>query len=237
MVGRIAAGRPPLLKYIALPALVGLVATWAVYAAVSRPAPKVQPTAMAVVAARGVPAKTVLVAADLKLAPVPVSVAQGGLTAVAPALGHITVAPLAAGQIVYPDDLAQPGNSAALSYHVPTGMRAESVRVNDVTGVSGMIQPGDRVDVVAVLPKAVAGSDQARLLLQDALVLAVGSNQEATGGKAAATYSDVTLALYPGDAVLLAYAGTRGSLQLLLDPASQTQPVAPIVVSDQAFGH
>jgi pilus assembly protein CpaB len=237
---RAAGGRPPIFKYLAVPALVGLVATWAVYSVVTRPAAKAQPTVMAVVAAKSVPAKAVLGAADLKLAPVPDTVAQGAVQSVAAAVGHITVAPLAPGQIVYPGDLAQPGNSAALSYHVPAGMRAESVKVNDVTGISGMIQPGDRVDVVAMLPKEVAGTDQARLLLQGVLVLAVGGNQQAlpaAGAKGAVPYADVTLALYPADAVLLAYAGAHGSLQLLLDPATPGQPVAPIIVGDQAFGH
>jgi pilus assembly protein CpaB len=230
--------RPSVLKYIAIPALVGLVATWAVYAAVSRPAPKAPPTTMAVVAARGVPAKTVLDAAELKLAPVPVAVAAGSLTAPADAAGHITIVPLAPGQILYPEDLAQPGDSAALSYHVPAGMRAESLRVNDVSGVSGMIQPGDRVDVVAVLPKAVAGSDQARLLLQGVLVLATGASQQAapSDARGAQPYTDVTLALYPGDAVLLVYAASQGTLQLLLDPATPGSPAPPIVVTSQAFG-
>jgi pilus assembly protein CpaB len=231
--------RPSILKYIAIPALVGLVATWAVYGALSRPAPKAPPTAMAVVAAQGVPAKMSLTAGDLRLAPVPLSVAAGALTATSAAAGHITLVPLAPGQIVYPDDLAQPGNSAALSYHVPAGMRAESVRVNDVTGVSGMIQPGDHVDVVAVLPKTVAGTSQARLLLQHVLVLAIGSSQQAAptrGTASVQSYTDVTLALYPGDAVLLIYAGSQGTLQLLLDPATPGQPAPPIVVSNSAFG-
>ena len=230
--------RPSILKYIAIPALVGLVATWAVYAAVSRPAAKAPPTAMALVAAQGVPANSALSAGELKLAPVPLSVAAGALTAVAAAAGRITMVPLAPGQIVYPDDLAQPGNSAALSYHVPSGMRAESLQVSAVSGVSGMIQPGDHVDVVAVLPKTVAGSSQARLLLQHALVLAVGSTQQAspTSGTAVQSYTDVTLALYPGDAVLLIYAASRGTVQLLLDPATPGQLSPPIVVSKSAFG-
>ncbi len=230
--------RPSILKYIAIPALVGLVATWAVYAAMAHPAPKAAPTAMAVVAATGVPAKTQLAAGELKLAAVPLSLAVGALTEIPAATGRITMVPLSPGQLVYPDDLAQPGNGAALSYHVPPGMRAESVRVNDVTGVSGMIQPGDHVDVVAVLPKTVAGSSQARLLLQDVLVLAVGNSQQAapTRGTAAPSYTDVTLALYPGDAVLLVYAGSRGTLQLLLDPASLGQQAPSIVVSKSAFG-
>ncbi|HVB09394.1 MAG TPA: Flp pilus assembly protein CpaB [Bacillota bacterium] len=235
--GRASLGRPSLLKYIAVPAVVGLVATWAVYAAVSRPATKAPPTAAALVAAREIPAKTILSAGDLRVAEVPVTVAAGAATDAAAAVGRITVAPLGAGQIVYPDDLAQPGNSAALSYHIPAGMRAESVRVNDVTGITGMVQPGDHVDIIAMLSKDVAGTDQARLLLQNVLILAAGSSQQATGQATSAAYSDVTVALYPADAVLLAYAASRGSLQLLLDPAVPGGGVPAIIVGDQAFGH
>jgi pilus assembly protein CpaB len=230
--------RASLLRYLVIPALAGLVATWAVYGVLARHSAAAPPTTRVVVAQRAVPAKTVLAARDVTLAPVPVALAAGAASQVAAVVGQVTVAPLAAGQIVYTNELVQPGNSAALSYHIPSDARAETVRVNDVTGVSGLIQPGDRVDVVAVFDKAVTGKGEAQLLLQDVLVLAVGASQQAgaagTGVRGGSPPADVTLAVAPQQALLLAYAQARGSVQLLLRPAvADAAPVAVQVVTDQ----
>lgn len=232
--------RKSFLRYLFIPALVGLVATWAVYSAFGRRTAAAAPaTQQVVVAARPVPAKSVLAAADLRLAPVPVSLTSGAATSIKAVTGEVTIAPLGAGQIVYEGSLAQPGNSGALSYHVPAGMRAESLRVNDVTGVSGMIQPGDRVDVIELLGKQVGVQQEARLLLQSVLVLAVGSNQQANpqGNGKTAAYQDVTLALSPQDAVVLAFANAHASLQLLLRPAVDKGTVGPDTVTNATLPH
>src|SRR2546430_17410060 len=64
------------------------------------------------------------------------------------ALGRGTVLPIGKGEFVVPDKLAAENAGAGLSTLIAVGMRAEAVRVNDVTAVAGFVVPGTRVDVL-----------------------------------------------------------------------------------------
>ncbi len=109
------------------------------------------------------------------------------------------------------------GGTGLLAFKVPPGMRAFSVKVNEVVGVGGFIVPGSRVDVV-VTTAASAKNQQdqvAKIVLEDAAVLAAGQTIEQKDNKPV-TVSNVTLAVSPDDAERLALASNDGRIQLVL---------------------
>lgn len=120
--------------------------------------------------------------------------------------------------LLWSDLQLDPTRDADLSDRVRPGMRAVTVSAGRDAGISEMLRPGDRVDVLSVAGGAAAGAGPAtRLLLQNALVLAVGGNLS-TGKGARQTGSDrrVTLSVTPQDARRVAQAQGQGQLTLTL---------------------
>lgn len=80
------------------------------------------------------------------------------------------------GQVFHPTMLAEQGVAGGLSAVIPDGMRAMTVEVNEFTGLAGLIEPGNRVDVIA---RVRDGSDDknetVRTIVQDVQVLAIGN--------------------------------------------------------------
>ena len=73
-------------------------------------------------------------------------------------LGRGAVLPISKGEFILPSKLAALNAGAGLPSMIPQGMRAVSVRVNDVVSVAGFVQPGTRVDVLATGSQA--GNDR-----------------------------------------------------------------------------
>jgi pilus assembly protein CpaB len=103
-----------------------------------------------------------------------------------------------------------------LSIRIPNNMRATSMNVNQVSGVSGFVLPGDRVDVVAVIDRA-GQVNQAitKTILQNIEVLASGQRTEEKSDKPVKVQS-VTLLVDPEGAEKLALALHEGKLHLVL---------------------
>ena len=119
------------------------------------------------------------------------------------------------------------------------GQVAITFRVDDVSGVAGTIRPGDHVDVIGTLPLPVrqgggGGDITTERLLNDCTVLAVDNRTALTGvdpgayGRGGATYSTITLALTPKEAVILTYAQAQGKITFALrnrtDPPDPAEP-------------
>ena len=118
-----------------------------------------------------------------------------------------------------------PGQRASLSAIIDNGMKAVTIRVNDVFGVAGFVLPGDRVDVL--LTRSESGSDKKTftdVLLQNVRVLGVDQLADDRSEKAAVVKA-VTVEVATQDAQKLALAGTVGSLSLTLRPAGSTAMV------------
>ncbi|UCI18865.1 Flp pilus assembly protein CpaB [Mesorhizobium sp. B2-1-8] len=118
-----------------------------------------------------------------------------------------------------------PGQRATLSAVIGEGMKAVSIRVNDVLGVAGFVFPGDRVDVL--LTRTVRDSDGADksfvdVLLQSMKVLAV--DQVADESKDSPTVvKAVTLEASTKDAQKLTLAAGAGQLSLALRQAAASK--------------
>jgi pilus assembly protein CpaB len=91
------------------------------------------------------------------------------------------------------------------------GERAITIPVNTVSGLSGMIKPNDRVDIVGTF--SVGSKIITRILNQNVTVIAVGSR---FGNNSEENYGSVTLKVSPEEAEILTFAERHGDLRLLL---------------------
>ena len=127
------------------------------------------------------------------------------------------------------------GQRATLSALVAKGMKAVTIRVNDVEGVGGFVQPGDHVDVVLTRQGKDGASSQ--VVMQDARVLAVDQRADERTAKAAVPKS-VTLEVNTVQAQKLWLAASVGNLSLLLRKAGETHEAEThrITLKDLASG-
>ncbi len=89
--------------------------------------------------------------------------------------GTVAVVPIKKGEQITYNKLMEPGMRTGLSPQITPGKRAISVPVNEVSGVSKLVKPGDRVDMIAVISMGQGAANKvARTILQDVVVLAVG---------------------------------------------------------------
>lgn len=118
--------------------------------------------------------------------------------------------------------VAGPDAGAGLPPIIPPGMRAVSVRVNDVIAVAGFVVPGTRVDVLVTVDDDADSNNKAepmsRTVLSNVQVLTAGTRydrQEAKGGQPQRS-TVVTLAVLPEDGERIALASTKGAISLAL---------------------
>jgi pilus assembly protein CpaB len=126
--------------------------------------------------------------------------------------------------------LASKEAGAGLPPVIPEGMRAVSVRVNEVIGVAGYVLPGTRVDVVATAsPNGQPQDATSKVILSNVQVLTAGTRMEQDQEKGKPLQvTVVTLLVYPEQSERLALASTEGKIQLALrNPLDQGAPETP----------
>jgi pilus assembly protein CpaB len=116
--------------------------------------------------------------------------------------------------------LAAKGSGLGLAPTIPVGMRAVTVRVNDVAGVAGFVLPGMHVDVLVTGHPPNDGSDMTNTCLQNMLVLSAGQTMQPDARGQAMPAPTVTLLATPDQAELLTLAGNDGKIQLVLRNSS-----------------
>ena len=120
-----------------------------------------------------------------------------------------------------------PGNAGSgLPPAIPKGMRAVSVRVNEVIGVAGFVVPGTRVDVMVTLRRENERDSMSRVVVSDVQVLTAGTRydqEKARDGQPIPT-SVVTLLVTPPDAERIALAATEGQIMLTLRNPMDRKP-------------
>lgn len=138
-----------------------------------------------VAASRPLQAGEVLKADGLTLVEWPAKLPlEGGFTKVEDVLGRALVYPVAIRQPILEGYLAQPGSGTGLSVKIPEGMRAASVRSDEVIGVAGFLFPGSHVDVLATFRGENSTSSATQIVLQDIEVFTIGQKTDADpGGK------------------------------------------------------
>jgi pilus assembly protein CpaB len=122
---------------------------------------------------------------------------------------------------------------------IPEGMRAVSVRVNEVVGVAGYVLPGNRVDVVATAsPTEQRADTTSKVVLSNVQVLTAGTRMEQGQDQSKPVQvTVVTLLVYPEQAERLALASTEGKIQLALrNPLDQGAPTTPGIKTSGLMG-
>lgn len=141
------------------------------------------------------------------------------------AVGALSLITIPAGAAITSSKIGHP-TDVGLPVHLTPGMRAMSIAIDKVKGVSGLIEPGDRVDVIAVPPKQGQEPPPAATILRGVRVLAVGQSLEyrsATPSPDEINSTTVTLEVTPKQADLLAMADLNTTLRLAL--RSPKEPV------------
>jgi len=142
-------------------------------------------------------------------------------------IGRGIVLPVIQNEPILPMKLASPEAGAGLPPAIPPGLRAVSVRVNEVIGVAGYVLPGTRVDVVATVnPSGQGGDITSKVVLTNVQVLAAGTKiDRETDKNKPMPVSVVTLLVDPEEAERLTLASTEGKIQLALrNPLDKTMP-------------
>lgn len=194
--------------------------------------PTHQAPSIVVAAAHSLPIGTTIEARDLKLIAVNGVAAPGTVLSYGDALGHVTTTAYAAGAPLSHNGLNETPTLGIVA-HVLPGQRAFSIRVAEDDIVGGFLQSGDHVDIFATIPGSVFSNktlgdspdrSQTVLLLQNLLVLAVGSNP-ATRGSVQTDARTVSLSLTPAALAKLALAQRFGKVSLAIrKPGDASNP-------------
>lgn len=142
---------------------------------------------------------------------------------------RIALRPMSVNEPILAGKISGTGQTASIAAILPDGKRAAAVRINDVSGVAGFIQPNDSVDVLVT--RSIDGSRNITdVLLQDVRVIAMDQNAKNADGTPNVART-ATLEVDPLDAQKLALAQQAGNLSLVLRKpgADQNNPVVETV--------
>ena len=216
---------------VAIAVLLGAAAAIAVYRAVQRiPVRQVEVASVhAVVAARAIPTGTMITKDHVKLVAWPArNPIAGAFSKVEDVVNRGAIMGIAENEPLTTAKLAQPGMGAGLPPRIPPGMRAVSVKVNDVVGVAGYVVPGSRVDLlVTVEDPGARGAQITRAVVNNLEVLTNGTNFDNEAAQRDGKPMEagvVTLLATPQDAEKIALAATEGRIMLTLRNPLDTLP-------------
>jgi pilus assembly protein CpaB len=131
---------------------------------------------------------------------------------------RVALRPIQVNQPLLASDLTGEGQGASIAALLPDGMRAATVRINDVSGVAGFVKPNDTVDVLITrspIGGNGSGPQVTDVLLQNIRVIAMGTQTVGADGQPSPTNS-TTLEVTPLDAQKLVLGQQLGQLSLAL---------------------
>jgi pilus assembly protein CpaB len=187
------------------------------------------PTQPVVVAATDLELGSELRADDLRVVQWPANAVPAGAFGNPSELaGRGLIMPVIQNEPILPMKLASKEAGAGLPPVIPSGMRAVSVRVNEVIGVAGYVLPGTRVDVIATQSPTKNPEDvTSKVVITNAQVLAAGTKLEQNEKGKPMPVNVVTLLVSPEESERLALSG-EGRLQLALrNPLDSSAPTTP----------
>jgi len=153
--------------------------------------------------------------------------------------GVLSLITIPAGSQITASKIGQPSD-LALPVRLQPGMRAVSIAIDKVKGVSGLAQPGDRVDVIAIPPRQGNQPPQAFTILRGVRILALGGtleNNSATPSPEEQNSTTATLEVTPKQADLLAAADGSTTIRLSLRSPKErlrSQPVEALATYNWA---
>jgi len=131
--------------------------------------------------------------------------------------GRVAQMPIAKGEPILLSKLAPEGTAAGLGGLLDPNSLAVTVKTDEVSGVAGFINPGDRIDVMVEMPSG-GGSNEhfSKIILQNLKVLSKGQAWDQTADKKPQVVPTVTLEVTPEQAEMLNLASFQGRIRLAL---------------------
>jgi pilus assembly protein CpaB len=180
-------------------------------------------TAPVVVANQDMPEGTSVTRSSVSTKPWPVqTIPAGAYSSIDSVIGRVTRIQVFKGEPMLPGRMAPAGTGPGLEVKISPGKRAMAVRINDVAGISGLIQPNSRVDVLVTIrdDDASRARHVAKLFMENMRVLSVGPRvqrvEDDDKGPGASNATTATLEVTPDEAERLAVAMNQGTIQLVL---------------------
>jgi pilus assembly protein CpaB len=215
---------------VAVAIVAATVASYGTFRALSRPVekPVELPTKKAVVAAKQMSLGTLITRDAVKLVDWPAQTPlQGGFSTIDEVVDRGLITGVVENEPISENKLAPKEAGAGLSPAIKPGMRAISIRVNEVIGVAGFVVPGSRVDIVTILKTI--GEPFSRVVVSNVTVLSAGTRydqEEARTNANAIRSTVVTLMVDPLDADRIALAQSQGEMMLTLRHPLDSDPTA-----------
>jgi pilus assembly protein CpaB len=209
-------------------------ASFGVYRAVSRlPRAPQMATKKAVVAATAMPVGTLITRESVKLVDWPANTPlQGGFSKIEDVVERGLISPVVENEPLSENKLAPKEAGAGLPPTIKQGMRAISVKVNEVIGVAGFVVPGTHVDVVTIIKDPIGNKEDdtlSRVVVSNVEVLTAGTRydqEESRKDGKPIRSTVVTLMVTPLDAERIALAQSEGDLLLTLRHPLDVEPTA-----------
>jgi len=210
---------PPGSKYFLLAGVVGLAAVFLVHRFISSTVRiPVIPSAQLVVAEVDIAPGTALDGRVLRVAAWPRDIIPPrAMSSVKELEGRVAQTPIAKGEPILPSKLAPEGTAAGLGGLLSPNSLAITVKTDEVSGVAGFINPGDRVDVIVEMSGAGDSKEHfSKIILQNLKVLSKGQAWDQTADKKPQVVPTVTLEVSPEQAEMLNLASFQGKIRLAL---------------------
>jgi pilus assembly protein CpaB len=198
-------------------------------------------TVEVVVAARDIAIRSQIPSAAVALKELPASAVHPlALRSLDKAIERYALSGVRAGEQVLSADVGDQPSGGSLARLVPEGQRALSIAISDAVAAGGLVEPGDRIDIIGLFEEGDVGKTGAVQVAENIEVLAVSNallGQETDGAERrssspTAVSSTVTIALTPEMAERVALADQVGSLRISLrrpgDSAQRTGSILEI---------
>ena len=191
--------------------------------------PLLNPTASAgkaVVAAKDLAVGSVLTEQDVRVIDWPGNAVPAGLIATPQdAIGRGLMSAVRLNEPLLEVKLAPRGAGGGLNVIIEPGKRALALRVDDVTGVAGFVQPNSRVDVLLTMTAPGGTEVSTKAILQNVEALAIGQTTQTNAQGQAQVVPVVTVLVTPEQAETLALASNQGRIQMAMRNQLDTLPI------------
>jgi pilus assembly protein CpaB len=197
--------------------LLGGFVAFLVYKNLAKPSTAAMSGESVIIAADDIQVGTKIADSDLKQVQFPAAtLPKGYYSKKSQVLGRGAILPISAGEFILPNRLAGENSGYGLPSLIPPGMRAVSVRVNDIVAVAGFVIPGTHVDVLLTGNPGNSGEQQTTTVLENVAVIATGQKLERNSAGEPQSTPVITLLVSPDDGQKLTLASSQGHIQLAL---------------------
>ncbi len=170
-----------------------------------------------VVATKELPMGAKITPEDVRLIDFPASnYPKNGFDSIDNVLERSVVQPILPDEPIVTGRVTEPGAGVGLAPKIPDGMRAVAVAVNQVSGVSGFILPGSKVDVLLTGTPVSENGQATTTVLENLEVISTAHKVEPDANGRPDNVPVVNLLVTPEQAELLTLASAEGRIQLIL---------------------